>query len=56
MGAKQTVFWIETLVIGLVKMFQGRIPAQDIGGPILIVQAAGQQAQAAWRSCSCSWR
>jgi len=26
-------------------MFQGKIPAKDIGGPILIVQAAGQQAR-----------
>jgi len=44
-GAKQTVFWIQTLVMSVVKILQGRIPAQDIGGPILIVQAAGQQAQ-----------
>ena len=29
----------------VVKILQGKIPAQDIGGPILIVQAAGQQAQ-----------
>jgi len=28
-----------------VKIFQGRIPARDIGGPILIVQTAGQQAK-----------
>jgi regulator of sigma E protease len=45
MGAKQTVWWIETLLLSVAKMFQGRIPAKDIGGPILIVQAAGQQAR-----------
>ena len=27
------------------KMLQGKIPASDIGGPILIAQAAGQQAR-----------
>jgi regulator of sigma E protease len=45
MGAKQTVWWMETLLISIAKIFQGRIPARDIGGPILIVQAAGQQAR-----------
>jgi regulator of sigma E protease len=45
MGAQQTAWWIETLVISIAKMFQGKIPAKDIGGPILIVQAAGQQAR-----------
>ena len=44
-GAKQTLWWIKTLIMSVVKILQGRIPAQDIGGPILIVQAAGQQAQ-----------
>ncbi len=45
MGAQQTVWWIETLVVSVAKMVQGKIPAKDIGGPILIVQAAGQQAR-----------
>lgn len=44
-GAKQTLWWIKTLIMSVVKIVQGKIPAQDIGGPILIVQAAGQQAQ-----------
>jgi regulator of sigma E protease len=44
-GAKQTLWWIQTLIMSVVKIVQGKIPAQDIGGPILIVQAAGQQAQ-----------
>jgi regulator of sigma E protease len=45
MGAKQTFWWVETLLVSLVKMVQGKIPANDIGGPILIAQAAGQQAR-----------
>jgi regulator of sigma E protease len=45
MGAKQTGWWVETLLVSIVKIFQGKIPAKDIGGPILIVQAAGQQAR-----------
>jgi regulator of sigma E protease len=45
MGAQQTGWWVETLIISIAKMFQGKIPAKDIGGPILIVQAAGQQAR-----------
>jgi len=44
-GAKQTAWWIETILLSIAKMFQGKIPAKDIGGPILIVQAAGQQAR-----------
>jgi len=45
MGARQTAWWVETLLVSVAKMFQGKIPAKDIGGPILIVQAAGQQAR-----------
>lgn len=45
MGVQQTGWWVQTLVMSLYKMFQGRIPAKDIGGPILIVQTAGQQAR-----------
>ena len=45
MGVQQTAWWVETLLMSLVKMFQGKIPAKDIGGPILIAQAAGQQAR-----------
>jgi regulator of sigma E protease len=44
-GAAQTAFWIKTLVMSVIKILQGRIPAKDIGGPLLIAQAAGQQAQ-----------
>ncbi len=45
MGASQTAWWVQTLAVSVVKIVQGKIPAKDIGGPILIVQAAGQQAQ-----------
>jgi regulator of sigma E protease len=45
MGVQQTGWWVETLLVSLAKMFQGKIPAKDIGGPILIAQAAGQQAR-----------
>lgn len=45
MGAQQTGWWVETLLVSLVKMVQGRIPRDQIGGPILIAQAAGQQAR-----------
>ena len=31
--------------MSVVKIVQGRIPAQEIGGPLMIAQAAGQQAQ-----------
>jgi regulator of sigma E protease len=44
-GAEHTVFWIQTLLTSVVKIVQGRIPAQDIGGPLLITQAAAQQAK-----------
>lgn len=45
MAAKQTAWWMETIVVSIVKMVQGKISTQDIGGPILIMQAAGQQAR-----------
>jgi regulator of sigma E protease len=44
-GARQTTWWIQTLVMSVVKIVQGRIPSDDIGGPLLIFQAAGQQAR-----------
>jgi len=45
MGVQQTGWWVETLLVSLVKMVQGKIPRDQIGGPILIAQAAGQQAR-----------
>lgn len=44
-GAEQTVWWVETIFISIYKMIRGSIPAAEIGGPLLIVQAAGTQAQ-----------
>ena len=37
---------------GLVLMVQGRVPLQELGGPIAIAQAAGQQAQRGLRATS----
>lgn len=45
MGASQTWWWMKTISMSLVKMVQGSIPADQIGGPIMIVQAAGEQAE-----------
>lgn len=45
MAATQTVWWCQTLLISVLKIVQGKISSQDIGGPILIAQAAGQQAR-----------
>ncbi|GBD25001.1 Metalloprotease MmpA [bacterium HR30] len=45
MGAQQTVWWVVTIFTSLAKMIQGKIPASEIGGPILIAQAAGEQAR-----------
>jgi regulator of sigma E protease len=49
-GARYTAVWVQTLVTSVVMIFQGRIPAQDIGGPLLITQAAAQQAKAGLES------
>src|SRR5262249_34976148 len=43
-GAQQTVFTTQALIMGLVKMIQGRIPATELGGPIMIAKAAAEQA------------
>lgn len=45
MAASQTAWWIQTLLMSVLKMVQGKISSGDIGGPILIAQAAGQQAR-----------
>jgi len=36
---------MQLTLVGIVKIFQGIVPAKTIGGPIMIVQMAGQQAQ-----------
>ena len=45
LGAYQTYFWVKMTLLSIVKIFQGAVSARELGGPILIVQAAGQQAQ-----------
>jgi regulator of sigma E protease len=50
LGAQQTSFVVETLVLSVVRIFQFRISSKEIGGPILIVQAAAQQAEAGLES------
>jgi regulator of sigma E protease len=45
LAGEQTLWWIRTLVLSIFKMVGGSIPADQIGGPIMIVQAAGEQAQ-----------
>jgi regulator of sigma E protease len=45
LGAYQTYFWVKMTLMSVVKIFQGSVSARDLGGPILIVRAAGQQAQ-----------
>jgi regulator of sigma E protease len=44
-GAQETVSGVEILVTGVVKILQGRISSGEIGGPLLIGQAAAQQAK-----------
>ncbi len=45
LAAYQTYFWVKMTLLSVVKIFQGSVSARDLGGPILIVRAAGQQAQ-----------
>lgn len=45
-GTLTTGFWIKTTFVNLVKLVQGRISREDIGGPIAIIQGAKQQAKA----------
>ncbi|MFN8544596.1 MAG: RIP metalloprotease RseP [Candidatus Binatia bacterium] len=49
MAAEQT--WMASAVVakGLVLMLQGRVPLRELGGPIAIARAAGQQARAGLR-------
>lgn len=45
LGAYQTYFWIKVTLLSVVKIFQGSVSARDLGGPIQIVRAAGEQAE-----------
>lgn len=44
LGIERTWNITELTVVGIIKIFQREIPADTIGGPILILQMAGQQA------------
>lgn len=44
-GVATTWFWTKTTIIGLYKMVVGEVSAKNIGGPIFIAQAAGEQAK-----------
>jgi regulator of sigma E protease len=44
-AAKQVAFYSELIVLSLVKMFQGKISARELGGPITIARLAGERAQ-----------
>jgi len=50
LGATQTAWWIKTMVVSVYKIVRGDIPADEIGGPILIVQQAGHQAKAGFEA------
>jgi regulator of sigma E protease len=46
LSVQRSVEIMRLTVVGSVKIFQRIVPAKTIGGPIMIVQMAGQQAQA----------
>jgi regulator of sigma E protease len=44
---KETYYWGEVTIVGLVKLIQGKLsPTESFGGPILIAQVAGDQLKA----------
>ncbi len=43
-GARQTWFWTRVIFETLARIFQGRVSASDLGGPIMIAQEAGRRA------------
>lgn len=45
MAATQTATAVQVVALGLLKMVQGRVALQELGGPIAIAQAAGQHAR-----------
>ncbi len=46
MGIKKTAYLTWMTLVGIVKLIEGIIPKETVGGPILIMQLAGQQADA----------
>ena len=47
---RETYFWTELTVVSLVKLVQGKLSAENLGGPIRIAQVAGQQLEAGFNS------
>lgn len=45
MSVEQTYMISKLTIVGIVKFIQGKLPSDSIGGPIRIVQLAGQQAK-----------
>jgi regulator of sigma E protease len=45
MGVRRTGEIIVLTIVGIVKIFQRVIPADEIGGPLMIIQMAGEQAK-----------
>jgi len=45
-GSQQTWFLIKLMGITIIKLIERTVPANTLGGPILIIQMAGKQAQA----------
>ena len=43
---RQVAFYCEVIVLGIVKMVQGKVSTSEIGGPITIAREAGARAQA----------
>ncbi len=45
-GLKRTAALTALIILGIVKLIQGVIPASELGGPLLIAQLAGESARA----------
>jgi regulator of sigma E protease len=45
-GSQQTWWLIKLMGITIIKLIERTVPANTLGGPILIIQMAGKQAQA----------
>jgi regulator of sigma E protease len=45
-GLKRTVSLTALIILGIVKLIQGVVPASELGGPLLIAQLAGESARA----------
>jgi regulator of sigma E protease len=45
-GSQQTWFLVKLMGITIIKLIERTVPANTLGGPILIIQMAGKQAQA----------